>query len=204
MLFVDLLYSSLISITMKKTVFSVSLLAIVTLVSACTGPNNNRQNESTSDTYLDQQILTQALDSMNRTRCDEIVNDSLKDECIASVSAMITTEEAVKKTDKNLCDTISLPRFNENCLSLVNAKIADQNKVQTELDKDQKRMEINQKAFEKGDYKICDQIEDKNQRSTCKLNTVIELSKEKNDSSTCNLLEEKQLIDLCKAELNPL
>lgn len=171
------------------------------LFTACSKATPQTSVSPSTDNFLDNQILTDALNSENPERCTEIADQSLKTECEASIAALKTTEKAVQKSDKKLCNTITIDRFKTNCLSKVDAKIADDNKLQDLLKEDQKRLKISQKAYDKGDYKLCEQIADENQRETCKFNVITKLAADKNKPELCESLSTEEDIMTCKQSL---
>lgn len=186
---------------MKKFI---PLAFALVIFAACTSSNSDTKIETSADTIvnadtvLDDQLFSQATSQSNLEKCKQISNQARKDECKMVVEGLTITAEAVKTLDASLCKDIENERYEENCESSVNDAIADKESYKKAVaeanEAEQARLAIETQATQKGDYEICNQIEDEGQKASCKFN-VISAS---GNISLCDEIGDPDLIEFCK------
>lgn len=187
---------------MKKFI---PLAFVLVVFAACSSGNSDTKIETSADTtinadtVLDDQLFSQATGQNNLEKCKQISNPTRQDECKMVVEALTVTAEAVKALDVSLCQDIEDERYKENCESSVEDAITEEenykNKLAEASKAEEARAEIEIKAMEKGDYEICNQIEDEGQKASCKFN-VISAS---GNISLCDEIGDPDLIEFCKS-----
>lgn len=175
---------------MKKTLASLVLTSV--FLTACGGSSAPTKP---SDKLLDSDIFTQATSGGNLARCNDILDKTLKASCEQIINDQIATNAAVSALDKALCKKVSDARYKKECETQVNAKMEDKNM-------DTKRISIEAEAIAKGNSKICDQISDSNQRSSCQYNVLVNQAIAKKDPSICEGIGLKNLVEQCKESAN--
>lgn len=189
---------------MKNKLFAIPFLALIVALSACSSENPS-VSEKPSDSILDSRILEVAVKNANIEKCDEIMDAERKVECQNIVTGLNITTNAVAKRDLKLCDTIGLERYRENCQKEVQYELDSEKRDKEQQEADNKKaakiLEIEAKAIAQGDVGICDQIEDENQKYSCRYNIVVNQAIQKKDPSLCDKIGEKERIGICKQSL---
>lgn len=193
---------------MKKILpLSLFILLAVAALNGCTLFSDKPAQDATSqtvnaDTVLDNQIFATATAGTDIAGCDEIKDAAKKDECKATVQALLTTQKAAEALDKSLCGSINLDRYKENCVNTVEKRIEAKNLSKKNEEEAQKlnaqRLDIGAKALESGNADECNEIADKNQQYSCKYNVLANQAMQKNDPSLCDKIGDESFIKLCK------
>lgn len=155
-----------------------------------------------ADTVLDDQLFSQATSQNNLEKCKQISDQAREDECVVVVEGLTITEEAVKTLDSSLCGDIKDERYRENCVNSVEETVAANEalaKAEAEaLKKDQERLTIESEAIDKGNADICNDMEDENQKYSCRYNVLVSQAMQNNDPSLCDEIGEDNYIKECK------
>jgi len=159
----------------------------------------------TQDAILDAEIFTDAVGRNDAALCDEILESAKKDECREVVAYNNITIAAVTAMDSDLCDDIEQDRFKENCDRKVQYAIDQENEYELRIEEVQERIEANleieTRAISNQDITICNEMDDSNQRASCKFNIVVNEAYQKGDQKICNKIGEDDFIELCKLEI---
>jgi proteasome lid subunit RPN8/RPN11 len=186
---------------MKKllAIFVLALLAF----SACDlfekeEKENEPPAEVNADTILDNQIYEQAVGSNDLETCDRILGETKKEECKDVVNAAVLTQKALEEMDDDVCDGIKLDRYKENCEALIADEENRLELAEKEAKASEEMLAIEQEAVDKGDYKICDKIEDQNKVYICRFNVIANKAISANDKTLCKEIGEENLIKECE------
>lgn len=179
-------------------------LAFVLVVFAACSSNGDQTTETVinADTVLDDQLFSQATSQNNLEKCEQISDQTRKDECIMVVEGLIITEEAVKTLDSSLCKDIEDERYRENCEGSVEETIAaneaEEKAAQEAAKKDEERVAIESNAIAEGDADTCNDIEDENQKYSCRYNVLTNQAMQNSDPSLCDEIGKESFVAECK------
>lgn len=183
----------------------IAIIIPVLFLSACLPQQEQAPAELSSDTILDDQLFQDGVDNMDSAKCDQILDQTKKDECKKTVEALLMSEEAYEKMDKSLCKGIKLSRYKDNCEtdidSLMEEEKNDENELAEKAKKDETRLAIEKEAVEKEDADICDAIEEGNHMYTCRYNVISAKATKEKDPKICEEIGEEELIETCKSFL---
>lgn len=188
-----------------KKIFSIlgMILAATFIFNACVSSEDTVSKNVNSNTVLDDQIFQNAVDSKNLESCDKILDKDKKEECKTAVGDLILTDNAVKELDKTICAKISNDRYEDNCEMRVKQLLEEEQKVEKTLEKEaeknQEYIEIEAEAKEKKDADICNDIDDENQKYSCRYNIIVDQAITSNDPSLCDEIGEETSIGICKS-----
>lgn len=181
------------------------LIPIAALFLAACGAANSPADapvEVNSDTVLDDKLFQEATAANDLTKCDEIADSTKKDDCKMVVQSFLTTTEAVAKLDASLCKEITDERYKEDCENSVNEVITEEEaakKAEEERDQEEAKVStIGAEAIEKGDADICNTIEGKNQKYSCRYNVITNQAIAAKDPSLCGKIGEESSIEQCE------
>ena len=184
---------------MKKVYFFSAIAFMLVTLSACKLGSKEESKDTTAtpvtsnaDSMLDDQIFQSSTTAGNLEGCNKILDDAKKQECTDIIESNLKTSEAINKGDKELCEDIKLDRYKENCFSSIDDKVESENQ-------DSERLSVQQEAYDKKDYSICDEISDTNQKASCKFDVISQLPKKA--PSLCEQIDEEMLVNKCKAGL---
>lgn len=186
---------------MKKFI---PLAFALVVFSACSSGGDQASEPVTinADTVLDDQMFSSATTSKNLEKCGQISNADRQDECKMVVESLLTTDEAVAELDSSLCEDIEDERYRENCVSNVEEIIADkeaqEKAAQEAAKKEEERVAIESEAITEGDADICNDIEDENQKYSCRYNVLANQAAQKNDPSLCDEIGDESFVEECK------
>lgn len=158
--------------------------------------------ELNSATVLDNEAYKWATSDKNVELCANISDTAKKDECIRVVDALVLTDKAIAELNDDICGEIEIEDYEKNCDAVVKSKLGqkkmEEEKI-AELQKDEEeRAGIEKEAIEKKDPKICDEIEDENQKSSCKYNVIVNIAIEQKDAKQCEAIESKDMVTECE------
>lgn len=173
---------------MKKPLACLFLTGL--FLSACGQAATTKPADSVkpSDQLLDNSIFIEATSSGNISRCKDILDNKLKVSCEQVINDKAEIASAVADLDKSKCGKISDDRYKKDCETQVDLKL----KAKTA---DIDRIKLQQEAYDKKDYSICDKVEDSNQKNACMFNVITQLK----DPSLCEKIGQKDLIAKCKS-----
>ena len=183
---------------MKKATTIIVLISL-TMLSGCLSGGDETIS---ADTVLDDQIYEEAVSSTNIEKCKDILNSAKENECKEVVESLEITKQAKTNADKSICSEIVLERYRENCESTVEIKINEEqereNQIQEREALTEEAVKIGQKAMEEEDSDVCEDIEDTNQKTSCKYNVIANQAIKENDPSLCEAIGDESSIEVCK------
>lgn len=194
---------------MKKNSIILSAVILSSIfLAACNSAQKTDDNQNASNTVLnssttpaddilDNDIFAQATTSGNLSRCGDILNKTLQNECKQIVSDRDTLSEAVEAVDLAKCEKVFNDRYRADCEKQVNAKIDDRKA-------DDMRLEISQEALDKGDINICEKLSDRNDKVSCKYNILVNEAIRLKDKSLCDKIGEFYSIEQCRSSFNEI
>ncbi len=179
---------------MKKLIPIFLVLSV--FVTGCNFANktSDKPLSTAGDKALDQKFYDQAVVSNEVALCNQIKDKTMKSECTSIANAGKITTEAVSKVDLMLCKKIDLARYRTACELQVQPLL-------TAKQADSERLTIEQKAYDQQNAKLCDQIKDENQKSTCKYNILANQAVSKKDPSLCNGIGQQDMVERCKSNV---
>ena len=177
---------------MKKIIPILILLFLATACLNSEPPVAEQANLSDSDIALDNTLFEEATSSNDLEKCEKILEEPKKVEWKKVVNSYLLTNQAINNLDSALCDQIQLERYKENCESEVNAKIEVSQK-------DQKKLETEQRAYDENNIDICDELEGEKEAAICKFNIIIDEAIIQKDSSLCDKIGYPEYVENCKS-----
>lgn len=181
---------------MKKIIF---LLATVAIFSACNSSKPDAKTElSLADQLLDEQLYAEAIGAQNAEKCTKIAAKDLQKECENVVDALKITEKALTDSDKKICGQIELERYQENCEAQVEEAQANVEKQKTLAKELEKNDAIDTKALSEDNEKLCEEIQDENQKNSCYYNVLTNRALTDKDSEICLKIPSKELQTNCQ------
>lgn len=180
-----------------KTKFLIIALAIFSAIAltACFGqkeetPPQSKQQETNSDTILDNKLFEDAAVLNDASKCDIIKSAAKKEECKTVLTNFDLIGRAKDAKDKSLCGQIKLERYRTVCETDVDKAIAEEKEEET-------KQLTEQEAVEQQNPAICDKISDLNQQATCKFNAIINKAHEEKNPELCKQIGEADRIKQC-------
>ncbi len=187
---------------MKKTlVFSLLFL----LLAGCSAQNDSARNleeinipeQVNADAVMDKILFGQAVENVDSSRCAKVLDEALKKDCSAVVTALQTTQKAVQQIDDSLCGRIGLNRYKDNCMqSVADAEAKRDAEKLTEKDS-----ALSDKLSKQDDLSKCDQVVDENFRMDCVTNILLRLASTKQDASYCKQIVDEQIKGSCLKQI---
>lgn len=176
---------------MKKTFLLLSAVVIAIYLTAC----SSQTKTTPADQLLNDDIFKQATNDNNLARCKDILDSKLKSSCEQVINDRNITNDAVSTLDKGKCKKVSDERYRQNCETQIDTKMEAKNA-------DTKRLSIEQSAVDKKDPSICDQIEDNNQKYSCRYNIIVNKAIQEKNPEICETIGKESVVEECKKSAN--
>jgi hypothetical protein len=158
-----------------------------------------------SDAILDDMIFEQAVSANNVGKCEKILGESKKQECVNTVGSLNLLQEAIVDLDKGKCKKIPIERYKENCLEEIEAELGLGKLEQLFQEEKQNNKEVVQKALDEQDESICNKVvEDEDVKFTCRYNILITKAVKGNDQDICKGIGQEKYEEECLLTLEEI
>ena len=182
---------------MKNKLLAVCLLALVTIISACS--NKNSTNEASP---VDEKIYEDAVSTDNAELCKTIENQDLENECLGIIDGNKLTKQAVLEGKLEKCAEIKNSQLKESCEIQVRAGLENANKdaeIEKQLEKESlEASDIKAEAIEAKDPDLCNKIPDENRKYACRYEILVNQAIQSKDPSLCKKIGNKAQEEICQ------
>ena len=151
-----------------------------------------------ADQALDNMIYEDAIETMDVNRCEEVAEESSKNECIEVIVTFEKMEKALVNMDKTLCKDVAFDRYKKECESAVDKAIKEKeikDKIEQVREEDKSK---NKLAVESNDPKLCDEIQEEYSKDTCRYNILVNQAVQQEDATICEQIGRADLVKLCE------
>jgi len=179
---------------MKKTLFALVVIAILSLAGCSTGPET--QNTSV-EAELNKDTIVTAVRTKNLELCGTLNNDQQKQECITKVNDAVELETTLASGEIDGCKKIQEESTKDQCEILIKDQQKEAQKYEDELKENEKVNEI----VSSGDVEDCKEITDANFRKQCEVNIYMQQAANSNDPKPCNNIVEESLKADCLEQI---
>jgi hypothetical protein len=150
---------------MKRTLLisGISLIAVFALT-ACF---SEQKEELTTETILDNELLSAAVSYRDVNKCAMIANAEKKAECNEVVNSLGIIDMAVSAEDKSICSQINLPKYKSACVSSVESETERTRIMKEKETYIQGLADKAGKYISEGNLEGCKSLADANYRQMC-------------------------------------
>ena len=189
---------------MKKLI--IISLALATLLSGCSlishGELDDQEELSKADQTLDDHQFNLATQSKDAEKCDLIMSEEIKSECVQTVEGFVITEQAKTELDKDMCGEIELDRYKENCVSEVEKKIEASEAMEKYEEGKLDDQELQLEASKAQDAEMCNEINITSMRDSCIYNIVANQAMVASDNGLCDQIEDEVMSEECRKNVS--